>query len=133
MTDTPDTKESGSLISSVLLHLSRLIRKEFELAKAEMSEKVNRAAFAIGLLVIGAILLLSALNVLAGAAVAGLVELGLTPGWAALAVSGVVLLIAAVLAARGISILKTTRFAPTETVETISNDFATLKESIHDQ
>ncbi|MBO6602680.1 MAG: phage holin family protein [Roseicyclus sp.] len=133
MTDTPDTKESGSLISSVLLHLSRLIRKEFELAKAEMSEKVNRAAFAIGLLVIGAILLLSALNVLAGAAVAGLVELGLTPGWAALAVAGVVLLIAAVLAARGISILKTTRFAPTETVETISNDFATLKESIHDQ
>ncbi|WP_375551919.1 phage holin family protein [Rhodophyticola porphyridii] len=133
MTDTPDTKESGSLISSVLLHLSRLIRKEFELAKAEMSEKVNRAAFAIGLLVIGAILFLSALNVLAGAAVAGLVELGLTPGWAALAVAGVVLLIAAVLAARGISILKTTRFAPTETVETISNDFATLKESIHDQ
>ncbi|RMA43076.1 phage holin family protein [Rhodophyticola porphyridii] len=133
MTDTPDTKESGSLISSVLLHLSRLIRKEFELAKAEMSEKVNRAAFAIGLLVIGAILLLSALNVLAGAAVAGLVELGLTPGWAALSVAGVVLLIAAVLGARGISILKTTRFAPTETVETISNDFATLKESIHDQ
>ncbi|WP_227284744.1 phage holin family protein [Boseongicola sp. H5] len=133
MTDTPDTKESGSLISSVLLHLSRLIRKEFELVKAEMSEKVNRAAFAIGLLVIGAILFLSALNVLAGAAVAGLVELGLTPGWAALAVAGVVLLIAAVLTARGISILKTTRFAPTETVETISNDFATLKESIHDQ
>ena len=64
--------------------------------------------------------------------VAALVEAGLTAGWAALAVAGAFILLAAILCAKGVQILKTTTLAPTETVGELKSDIKTLKETFDD-
>jgi VIT1/CCC1 family predicted Fe2+/Mn2+ transporter len=133
MIEPDQPTRNATLISSVLEHLHRLIRKEMALIRAEMSQKLNRAAIAVGLITISVIAVLTGLNVLAGAAVALLVDLGLSSGWAALIVAGVFILIAAALCAKGVHMLKTTSLAPTETVAALKRDARILKESFHDK
>jgi TRAP-type C4-dicarboxylate transport system permease small subunit len=121
-----------SVMSNVLLHLHQLVRKEMQLFKAEVAHNLKRLGLAVGLLAGAGIILLVGLNVLAGAGVAALVELGLAPGWAALAVTGIAVLIALILYARGMNIIKNTSLAPTETTEMLKRDAERLKETIHD-
>ncbi len=76
MTDqtTPTNKSAAGLLSDAIAHMSSLVRKEVDLARAEVSENVSRAGVAIGLLAGALVLALTALNVLAAALVAGLAE-----------------------------------------------------------
>lgn len=125
--------EKGSAIASVLEHLHRLLRKELALVKAEMSQKLNRAAVAIGLITISVIAAIIGLNVAAAAAVAALVAMGMAGGWAALLVAGVCILIAVIVYVRGVRMLKSITLFPTETVAELKSDINTLKESFHDE
>ncbi len=59
-----------------------LVRKEGEVARAEMSEKIGEIGMAAGLVAGGAVLLIPALVILLLAAVAGLAATGLAVGWA---------------------------------------------------
>lgn len=122
----------ASTISTVLEHLHNLIRKEMALIRAEFAEKLNRAAVAVAILTVAVIAVLTGLNVLAGALVALLVEMGLTAGWAALTVAGIFVLVAVILCLIGIRILKSISLAPTETVNALRRDARVLKESLHD-
>lgn len=131
MNDQSSTPKGASgLIGDVLTHVSNLIRKEFDLARAELSENLNRAAVAVGLLVGALIVALVALNVLAGALVAGIAELGLAPGWSALAVGGVMALVAAIMVAKGVRDLKLVSLAPTRTAKNIRRDTDAVKEKM---
>lgn len=131
MNDQSSTPKGVSgLIGDVLTHVSNLIRKEFDLARTELSENLNRAAVAVGLLVGALIVALVALNVLAGALVAGIAELGLAPGWSALSVGGVMALVAAVMVAKGVRDLKLVSLAPTRTVKNIRRDTDAMKEKM---
>lgn len=125
-------ERAPTTISTVLEHLHRLIRKEVELIRSEMAQKISRIAIALALITVAVIAVLTGLNVLAGAAVAALVGAGLSAGWAAVIVAGAFILLAAVLCAKGIAIIKTTTLAPTETVGALKSDIQTLKEKIHD-
>lgn len=122
----------GSALSAVLTHLTTLVRKEIQLAKAEMGEQVNRGAVGIALMVVAVVMLLIALNVLAGAAVAGLVAAGLTLTWASVAVALAFLLIMLIAGLRGRAMLKTVKLVPSDTVGALATDFETLKETFHD-
>lgn len=82
------------LVGQALSQTSTLIREEVRLARAELTESATQAAVAVGLLVGAVVASLVSLNVLAAALVAGLTELGMAGGWAALIV-GVSLAIAA--------------------------------------
>jgi Putative Actinobacterial Holin-X, holin superfamily III len=94
--DAPEHSQSATgLVADLLSGLSRLVRGEIALARAEVTRSVKDAVGALIAAVIAAILAITALNVLAGAAVAGLVTLGLSAFWASVAV-GVVLLVAAI-------------------------------------
>ncbi|SDY74389.1 Putative Holin-X, holin superfamily III [Jannaschia faecimaris] len=119
-----------NLINDILTHVTALIRKEFDLARAEISENINRAAVAIGLLVGALIVALVSLNVLAGALVAGVAKLGVAPGWAALIVGGIMALVAAVMVAKGVRDLKLVSLAPTRMAKNIRRDAEAMKESI---
>ncbi|WP_179378795.1 phage holin family protein [Jannaschia marina] len=116
-------------MGDVLAHITALIRKEFDLARAEMSENINRAGVAIGLLVGALVVALVALNVLAGALVAGIAELGLSPGWAALAVGGVMAMVAAAMVAKGVRDLKLTSLAPSRMAKNVRRDADMVKET----
>ena len=119
-------------MAEVLEHLSRLLRKEIDLARAEISRNLNRAGVAVAMIAVAAILVLSALNVLAVAAVAALVAAGLSASLAALIVGGGFALIAVILVLRGIHILKNLSLTPRETVGALRRDATILKEHIHD-
>ncbi|EYD74854.1 hypothetical protein Rumeso_03584 [Rubellimicrobium mesophilum DSM 19309] len=81
-----DPRPTGSLLSDAINQLTRLVRGEVALAKAEVAQNIRNAGLGVGLLVGAVVLVLVALNVLAAALVAALAETGLGAGWAALIV-----------------------------------------------
>ena len=128
----PETPERGttSLIGDALTHVSNLVRSEVDLARAEISENMKRAAVAIGLLVAALIVALVALNVLAAALTAAVAELGIDAGWAALIVGGALALVALLMVMKGVKDLKMTSLAPTRTVKNVRRDAEVVKEHI---
>ncbi len=65
MSFDPDPRPTGSLLSDALNQLTRLVRGEVALAKAEVAQNIKNAGLGVGLLVGAAILALVALHVLA--------------------------------------------------------------------
>ncbi|MGR3571581.1 phage holin family protein [Brevirhabdus sp.] len=122
-------KSTGGLLTEALTHVSALVRNEVDLARAEISENLNRAAVAVGLLVGALVLALTALNVLAAALVAALVRLGIPDGWSALIVGVVLAGVAFAMVAKGINDLKLTSLAPTRTKKNIQRDAEAVKEA----
>ncbi len=140
--DPAASRSTATLLSDALTHVSGLIRKEMDLARAEMSSKVTQAGVAVGLIVGAVVLLLSALNVLSAALVAGLARLFTGPiadeaaiasatAWAALIVGVIFFVIAIILAKKGMNDLKATNLAPTRTAESVKRDAYAVKESVN--
>ena len=125
-----DVRSAPNLISKVMTHVSNLVRKEFDLARTEVSENVSRAGVAIGLLVGAVVVALVALNVLAAALAAGIANLGIDAGWAALIVGGGLAVVGAIMAAKGVNDLKLSSLAPTRTAKNVKRDAETVKETI---
>ncbi|MEZ5779804.1 MAG: phage holin family protein [Paracoccaceae bacterium] len=130
MTDDPNARPTGTLITDILHRLSSLLRGEVALAKAEVEASFRAAWLGIGLLVAAVVLALTALNVLSAALVAALVELNMSPGWAALAVGGAFALVALLFAWRGANALKPSNLAPRRTVRNVRRDAETIKEIV---
>lgn len=133
MNDDKTSKSAGSLLSETLSNVSGLVRSEVDLARAEVSENVNRAGVALGLIAGAAIIALVALNVLAAALVAGLAEAGVDAGWSALIVGALLGLIAYLLIAKGVNDLKLSSLAPTRTVEKVQRAAAAVKDAYDDK
>lgn len=119
----------SSLLSDAINQLTRLVRGEVALAKAEVAQNLRSAAMGVGLLVGAVVLSLVALNVLAVALV-GLIATWVGPGWAALIVGVLILAVAAILAMRGLASLKPENLAPTRTVRNVQADAQTIKETV---
>jgi membrane protein implicated in regulation of membrane protease activity len=116
------------LFMDVVAQLATLLRKEGELARTELSEKVTQIATAMGLIVAGAVLLTPALVILLQAAVGALVNAGLSQPLAAVAIGGGVLIIGAILTAIGISRFKADRLVPHKTIHQLQRDVTVAKE-----
>lgn len=124
---TERQESTTSLVGDALTHVSSLVRNEVDLARAEISENVNRAGAAIGMLVAGVVISLTALNVLTAALVSGLTETGIDAGWAALIVGVVLGAIAYFLFHKGTNDLKLSSLAPTRTAENVKRDARAVK------
>lgn len=130
MTDRSDRTardSSADLLSDVVSGVARLVRGELALARAEAKRSIGDATSALAKLVIAAILGITALNVLSGAAVAGLVALGLSPLWASVAVGAGLLLLAFALMQIGSAQLKPANLAPKRMMANLRQDAETLK------
>ena len=68
----PEQRSLGSLIGDLAHETTTLVRKEVELAKAEMSEKIDKVTGAVGSMAAGGAVLYAGFLVLLVAAVAGL-------------------------------------------------------------
>ena len=119
----------GTLLNDTMDRVTNLVRGEFDLARAEVSENLGKAGMAVGFIVVAVILTMLSLNILATAVVAGLVELGIEAWLAAIIVGGVLALIAVALLLKGINSLKLSSLAPTRTARNIKRDAAAIKES----
>ena len=119
-------RDTGTLLSDALRQVIALLRGEMDLFRAELDQNVKKAGTALGLLVGGVVILLVALNVLAGAAVTAIAEAGLAPGWSALLVGGVLLILALILVKVGQGNLKLASLAPTRTKKNLERDRETV-------
>ncbi|MBW9111041.1 phage holin family protein [Microbacterium trichothecenolyticum] len=125
MTDMPTPSQQkaaetslGELVGEVSRDLSTLMRKELELAKAELSESAKRAGAGAGLLGGAGYAGMMAVFFLSVALWWGLGDLIDSLGWSAVIVAVLWGIIAAILYAVGRNRLKTVQGAP-KTVETV--------------
>jgi uncharacterized membrane protein YqjE len=125
-----DPRPTGTLLTDAINQLTRLVRGEVALAKAEVAQNIKSAGLGIGLLVGAVVLVFVALNVLAVALVGALAE-WIGAGWAALLVGIVLLAIAGLLAMRGLNALKPENIAPSRTLANVQADAQTIKENVH--
>lgn len=91
------------LAGDAMSQLAKLIGNEFDLIRAEISQKVKLAAVGAGLVGAGALLLIPALVVLLFAAASALIRAGFTDPIAYLITGGIAAIVALILIAAGIS------------------------------
>ena len=125
-----DNRSVPELFTDLVTQLTTLFRKEIQLARTEVSEKVTVAASGIGYIVGGAVLGIAALVILLQAAVAWLVRAGIPDQWANLIVGVVVAVIAFVLVRMGMNSLKADKLTPSKTVEQLQRDATTAREQV---
>jgi hypothetical protein len=123
-------RSAPALMGDVVSHVAELVRKEIQLFRAEMNEKATDAVVAIGSIVAGVVIALTALNVLAAALVTALTNAGMPATWSALIVGATFALIAYFMASRGISNLKASSLAPERTARAASQDATMVREKI---
>lgn len=128
---TPDDASLRALLSDIVTRITVLLRKEFDLARSEVSQNLNRAAFGAGMLVAAVIIALTALNVLAVAAVVALMTTGLDVIWATLVIGGGGLILAIVLGAIGMSRVKPANLAPTRSIRELNRTADAAKEAVN--
>lgn len=116
------------LIEDTLL----LLRKEVELAKTELSEKLSQAQYGLIFIFAGLLCCAVAVFLLAQALVAWLATY-LGPAGAALLIGGIVLLIGVIALAMGASRLKAKNLKPVRTIRATSENALKLKETFNEK
>ena len=133
MTDRAQSNptDAPQLIRDLVQQGARLFRDEVALARREVGRNVSRAGAGLVMMGVAAILLLTALNLLAGAAVTMLVQVGLSVPLASLAIGAGALLVAAILFFLGKARLDPKKLAPERTMAGLRRDVETIKEKSH--
>jgi hypothetical protein len=123
-------RSAADLLGIVVSQISTLFRKEMQLARAEVGEKVGEVSGAATTIAIGGVLMLAALIILLQAIVVFLVYAGIPLAWAQVIVFVVVGLIGYLMLRSGMNRLKASNFVPSRTAEQISRDAAVVKEQV---
>ena len=127
----PETNRSiPELLSDAVGQLAKLVGNEFELARAELSEKANQAARAIAMIGAGAVILIPALVLLLFAVAAGLIKAGLSEPVAYLLTAIGAAVVSGALIAIGINRLRGDALKPSVTLEQVQRDKLAAKELV---
>jgi Putative Actinobacterial Holin-X, holin superfamily III len=118
------------VMTDLLNQLTTLFRKESELARVELSDKMSQIGSGLGLIIGGAVLLMPALVVLLEAGVAGVEKAGFEPWQAAAIVGGGAFLIGLILLLIGVSRLKAKSLMPEKTVHQFQEDVSVAKRQV---
>lgn len=123
-----DVRSISRLFGDALENLSKLLRTEIQLARAELSEKASKAAVGAGMLVGALFLLTPALVLFLIAFAIWLAQLGLSPVTAHFIAGCVALIASAALAFVGAARLKPSALTPHLTIRAVQQDIAAAKE-----
>jgi hypothetical protein len=115
------------IFTDLIGQLTSLVRKEGQLARSEISEKLNRALVGMALILAGAVLLIPALVILLQAAMVAMMEGGMSPALAALIVGGAALVLGIILALVGWSWIKPASLVPDKTIDQLQRDAAVAR------
>ena len=127
--DSHDPRSIPELVSALTSDQANLVRKESELVRTEVAEKISGAGKAAGQLSIGAALLLGAFLVLLQALVLALSKL-MDPLWASVLV-GVVVGAAGFLLVKGAAErVKPAELAPDRSARQLQKDARMIKEQV---
>ncbi len=124
-----DRASFGELIQDIVSNIQGLIRSEFRLAKTEIREDATAAGKAAGVLLAGMALGFFGLGFLLLTAVYAL-NIVLAAWLAALIVGAAVTVFAAILAGVGYGMLKRINPAPEQTVDTVKEDVAWVRQEV---
>jgi uncharacterized membrane protein YqjE len=127
-TDNTDARERpiGELVKDLSSQTSTLVRKEIELARAELQEKGKIAGKGVGMLAGAGVFALLAMGALTAALIA-LLDKAMATWVAALIVMVLWFIVAAVLAKSGQKALKSATPPAPQTVETVKEDIQWAK------
>jgi putative superfamily III holin-X len=125
-----NSRSIPNLFSDAVAQLAKLIGNEFELARAELSEKANHAGRAAAMIGAGAIILIPALVLLLFAISAALISGGLSDPVAYLLTGGGAALIAAILIWIGLNRLSGEALKPSVTLDQVQRDKLAAKEMV---
>jgi Putative Actinobacterial Holin-X, holin superfamily III len=121
------------IFTDVVNQFTALLRKEGQLARTEMSEKITQVAAGLGLIVGGSVLLTPALVILLQAAVSALITDNIIKEpWAPLIVGGGVFVIGIIMLLIGLSRLKAEALVPNKTIAQIQSDVRVAKQQVSD-
>ena len=115
------------IFADLLKELTTLLRSEIRLARTEFSEKISLLGVSLGLVAVGAFLLLAALFLLLQSAVAALIGFGFSPAVATLIVAAAVLVIGIGLLWFGLNRLHAKNLALKKTSGQLQRDVAAAK------
>jgi putative superfamily III holin-X len=128
--NSQSSRSIPELFSDAVAQLAKLIGNEFELARAELSEKANQAGRAAAMIGAGAVILMPALVLLLFAASAALIRSGLSEPVAYLLTGAGAALVSAVLIATGLSRLSGDALKPSITLDQVQRDKVAAKEMV---
>jgi uncharacterized membrane protein YqjE len=129
MTIEPQGRSISDILADLARQVTGLIRNESQLARAEISEKIDRLSGAAVMIGAGAVLVLPALVILLQALVAALIERGWSPASAALFVGIGTVAIGAILCVVGLRRLTSVDLVPKKTIKQLQQDVAVATET----
>jgi hypothetical protein len=118
------------LFSDAFAQLAKLIGNEFDLAKAELSEKAGQMGRGVAMIAAGAIVMIPALVVLLLAAASALTHAGLSEPIAYLVVGAAAAATAGAMVLVGTNRLSTDTLKPVVTIDQLQRDAAAAKEMV---
>jgi len=125
----PDTRSLPDVISAVANDLANLVRKESELVRTEVSEKIANAGKAAMAMSLGGALLLGGFLCLLAAVVLGLSHV-MDPGWAALLVGVVAGLVGYTMVRGAAKKVQPSALTPDRAARQIQKDAQLVKEQV---
>ncbi len=126
----PGNRSTPELFSDAMGQLEKLIGNEFDLARAELSEKASQAGRAAGLIGAGAVFIIPALVLLLLAVSAMLISSGFSAAVAYLMTGAGAALVSGASIATGLSRLSGDALKPSMTLEQVERDKIAAKEMV---
>ena len=124
-----ENKPLGDLFGDLASEMSNLVRQEVALAKVEMTQKAKSIGKNVGYLVVGGAIGYAALLAVIAAVIIALDQV--MPAWGAALLVGVLVAgISWLLIGKAMTALQETDITPRETVETLKEDAAWMKQQI---
>jgi hypothetical protein len=124
-----DNKPLGDLFSDLASEMSELVRKEVALAKVEVGQKAKYIGRNVGYLVVGGAVAYAAMLAIIAAVIMLLDKV--MPNWGAALLVGVVVgAVGLMLVSKARAALQATDMTPQQTVETLKEDAAWVKQQI---
>ena len=122
--------DAPNLLADLVATLGRILRGEIALARAEITQGARAALRGLVMIVVAVILLVTAIQLFAGAGVHGLIRAGLHPWQAELVLGGVLLAVAAGLTVIGLGRLRPETLMPQRAFAGLRRDVETLKPKV---
>lgn len=118
------------LLSEAMGQLAKLVGNEFELARAEISQKASQAGRATAMIGAGAVILIPALVLLLFALAAALIRSGLSEPVAYLVTGLGAAIVSAALIAIGLNLMSGDALKPSVTLDQVQRDKIAAKEMV---
>ena len=124
-----ENKPLGDLFGDLASEMSNLVRQEVALARVELSQKARHIGKNVGYLVVGGAVAYAAALAIIAAIIMLLARY--MPGWGAALLVGIIVAgIGWLLIGKALSALQDTDMTPRQTVETLKEDAAWMKEQV---